>query len=125
LRNDLFHGKTEAANFDNLYNGFSTARQLLLIYARCKRSKVKADAALKNLEQLESQLSAHREFNRNRIDALGIGVGSFRSGKRFILQLIFAMIWLFAGMSTRKIIHNLVKMWLPQACVWLEWLASG
>jgi hypothetical protein len=128
LRNELFHGSTEASNFDNLYHGFAAARQLLSIYARsCRRSKEKANAnaALKNLEQLESQLSAHKAFNRNRVDALGMSVGHFRSGLRFFVQSILSVLWLIGCMSNRKIMHDQAKMWLPQACVLLEWLTSS
>jgi hypothetical protein len=122
LRNQLFHGRTEAANFDNLYNAFAAARQLLSIYARCQRSQVEANAALGNLEQLESQLSAHKAFNRNRVDALGMSVGHLRSRVcRFFLQSILSVLWLIGCMSKRKIMHDHAKMWLPQACELLEW----
>jgi hypothetical protein len=125
LRNDLFHGRNEAANYDNLYNGFAAARQLLKIYARCRRSQVKANAALQNLDQLESQLSAHKAFNRNRVDALGMSVGYFRSGVRFFFQSILSALWFIVCMSKRKILYDQAKMRLPQACVLLEWLTSS
>jgi hypothetical protein len=127
LRCKLFHGKTEAANSGNVREGFAAASQLLSIYAQCKRENWRANAhfALQNLARLESQINAHKEFKRNRLDALGLIVFFSRAGVRFFVQSLLSALWLIFCMSKRKIMHDQAKAWLPQACMLLESLTSS